>query len=348
MLRDWLPKYLRLKDNEVTPAVLQDFVDGIENEYNTMSSLIDDLKELISPDDTLYKGYLMNLIGGDKFRYSDISNWITKNIVYLHKIKGTEQSWKKYWYWLLNESNINVIELYKTEIYETTDWNYQKDNTYPIKSSKIQLCALSCETYDETLDAGWEEDYFDIVESVNPIHVRLRPNVNSNTYSNKVEDPSDDLGCFRCETTCESSCENGIEIWDGSSVTGDLDDIINNASDEILVTVTCVAICEMSCENCCETACECDACEIFCETACEVNRTHGPDPQGGGGCDTDCELECQGGCEELCMTDCEQACQFTCEDLCENACTLVCQYSCELSCESQYCEACTCQCAHTS
>jgi len=308
MLERLIPLILKVKDSESSPDILDEYIGVIESEYNTMRDLIEDLSQLVSPKNTDYKKYLLHLVYGQGLDYIDVNNWIVENIVYLHKIKGTNQSWQQYWHWLTGTSGFEVIELYKTTRYETQHWGYPKSNEYPLKSCKIQICYSYCETYAETEDID-EAAYFEMVEDVAPVNVRLRPNVTSSSVDDTVDqDYYDTLGCPVCETGCQVGCETAAEVWIGSSIDGEFEDAFAVTNDTFKATSRCVSVCETSCEDCCETSCECDACELFCETGCETQQTHGP----GGG---------EGACASECMSTCETMCQFTCELACQCACT---------------------------
>ena len=67
MFRDLIPTIIKMQDNEISPNVFQDLVDVLEEEYNTISSLIDDLSKLVDPDETSYRKYLLESVKGRGF-----------------------------------------------------------------------------------------------------------------------------------------------------------------------------------------------------------------------------------------------------------------------------------------
>jgi len=367
-LKDLLPIIIKLKDSETTPEILQGYVDVLQQEYNTMRDLILDLSTLVNPDSG-YKKYLMALVSPEDL--TGVTSWVLQNIVYLHKIKGTNQSWQQYWEWLLGEDDIDVVELQKYIRYEAHTW----DLSGPLKSAKIWL---TCETVAEIdeLSKDAVDYYFEKIEVNAPVNVRVRPNVTPGTVEETIEVPEGTLGCPNCETICVSGCESEIEIWAGSGVSGGISDTVGPITDNIRIVSRCINVCETSCQDCCETSCECDACELFCETGCETSSTHGV--YGGGACNTleevdpcdmfcefPCQFNCQGvnaelGCAVFCQFGncqggaCVNACQAACVGgggaceggapcevvACQQVCELTCQSPCECGCQSGCTEGC--------
>lgn len=331
-LYNLLPAIVRARDLLAAEAsgnepVLENLLAAVEGFSDEVTEEIEGLPDLITNFDAESAMYLALMLGSlvDTSQTDAQRERFVKGLVAAYKIKGTKLSWNREWL-LSEETPPTVVELFKSEIYETGDYAGQQDGSHLLAAARVQFygpCESGCETGSEiSLTRAEQERLFNIIDPARPVHVLLPSQVTEGVIEDPFAEIGDTLGCF-------SSCETGEETWTGSVVQGTFEDAFVLAEDSLEITLSCTTTCEGSCTSCCETGCQQSRCQLICVT----------------GCETSCTISCEDTCMACCEQECMQSCRVHCQDSCEGG---FCEFSCENSCQAHECEAGSCQSNCTS
>ena len=255
-------------------AVLERIMVALDEEGLQTELLIDDFADLTDADQAtepiriLMSVFLGSLL--DTAKTEAFQRFFVRNLVSLHKIKGTSFSWKKQQQFTLGTVTPHV-ELFKTTPNERCDYSFEKDAAHQLKSARFAFigpCASACETGAEVpeLPRSQVRDVLDAIEDVRPAHVILRVPCKTKVLSDEWP------------TTSESLLP--LEVI-GSPL-----DTFPVLEESLLIKRSCVSTAQVGCLSCCETSCT--SCEAFsCEAdACQV---------GVQACNASCQFSCMVG-----------------------------------------------------
>jgi len=240
-------------------SILEEWCKAIDAEYEETKTEIEELLNVIDPDecDLGYLKYIAGLLGESIPPTLGALNQreFLKNLCDYYKIKGTHLN-AELRSKVIKGKDIELVELYKTKAYETTEYSNTKDSTYSLKSARIDVidCSLGCETLDETaMTPSQAEEYLEDIGDILPVHVLVRKDFETQDVIDESDFPEDYIGCISaCETMCEGACETIDETWVGSKVQGNFEDLAPTPSDNLVAIETCVYSCETECEDCCQ------------------------------------------------------------------------------------------------
>ena len=251
--------YTESINNGPYSSILEEWCKAIDAEYEETKAEIEELLNLIDPDecDIGYLKYIAGLLGESIPPTLNELNQreFLKNLCDYYKIKGTHLN-AELRSKVIKDKNISLIELYKTQLFETTDYSSIEDVNHDLKSARIDVmdCSLGCETIDETvMNPAQAEAYLEDLGEVLPIHVLVKKEFETQSVLDELDYPDDYIGCVSsCETYCEGTCETIDETWDGSYVSGDFQDSMSSIQDNLIAIETCIYSCETECEDCCQ------------------------------------------------------------------------------------------------
>lgn len=255
-------------ETDTQESILRKICFALEVECGLTTYEISKLAHLVDPDQCpsallplLAKHVLAELSGEWS---TNKQQMVVKAMVLIWMIKGSHTSWETLLH-LRGMSDYLPWELWKTIPYELFHYCVYPDYYCTIKAARVDF-TLPADPF-VRLTADQAAPYMEVIDSVRPIHVLLRPDELVLEISDDLLSPADFYGglgevCYI--TPKEASAETPAAL-----------------TDSLTVALTCTATgCEVTCEV---------ACEYECQTGCEGL----------------CELDCMVGCEASCQTGCQ-------------------------------------------
>lgn len=302
-----LPATIRSRDAE-SGYVFRDVVYALEQESDSISVLIDGVKDFLSvrncPSAYLY--FLGQMLDTGTFAdWSDEKKRVfLLGVVYLYHIKSTRPSLESILFTF--GSDFRPIELWKSILHERFDYSEEQDYTHAIRAARIQYrfdeyndFALgiavggligNLETFGEDgflaitdaalFELSLDEDQLEMLRGFYPIHVLERMYGETIEFSNALSELNDVCGVLHSNLVLS---EQLVDIDDdGTYVAYSGTDVCGTIGLELRVVT--------SCESVCQVGAEIPTCETVCQASCQTD------------CEFSCESPCQGTCEDACMT----------------------------------------------
>jgi hypothetical protein len=298
-LWDLIPRIVRYKDSLASggPDAVGNFqkvVECLEQEVGVTETEIREFGRIMDVDitDPEFLLFISATLGTmvDSGLGLPFQRWFVKNLVGFYKVKGTHLGWDKQFRWV-EGILYKAWELWKSVPYEEGDYSRFSDYTHQLRAARFDLYYLDPLGNPVFLSPTDASQLVPVIESLRPIHVVLRHNMERVDQEETLRVSDSLAGSGLVGTYSDSS--GGILDGPGG----------------VTVDVTCQVTCESSCQAYCETTCEYSACQVACQGGCEGSgEAHQP-------CALDCRARCEAGsCEQGCQSgSCQSGCQACAE-----------------------------------
>ena len=283
-LWDLLPTIIRIRDTEsVLPGeegVLQRIVAAFQEEAEVTKLEIDGLADLADVRECPieYLPLIAKLLG---IRYTATWSEEKRRIFvlaagYLWHSKGTKESWTAI---LQSYNYVDYFpwELWKSIIYETTDYSLWPDYDHPFKAARVDIRRPT----DVTGDTG-RLDCLDLIEPVRAAHILVRRAAqyvgDSDAETFETPEDTDYDGSSLVSLCAASRIVDDVEAWSDGGVYLP-DDPPESGEWGLEILLYCSGwSCQMSCTGTCTSGagcqllygCQASACQMTCMAGCMV------------------------------------------------------------------------------